>query len=710
MANYATLKAAIQQVVKTNGNNEITGALLQQSLLAMINSLGSGYQYVGVATPSTNPGTPDQNVFYIAATAGAYSNFGSIVLADGEVAILKYNGSWSKDATGVASEEKLEPLYKAVNGWSDTVTGNGAVWYRESEKLTQGTNLKLRLISNSGSKINIYANGNINIGSLETVGATVSIVLADSYNSLYFYQGTAGNFEIEIGEYGLKKRTENLEGEITNIEDGITDLDEREKMEFWGHPYPTFVRGTLYAGTLAPSVVYRVATDTIMEYDRDVILTADDGFHFGIQKFVGGSFLVDTGWQTKYTVYKGETFKMVIARTVDDTSEVADIDTFVSKVNVTTLVDFINKIADANLVRNPFAFNHFVYHSNLEQASPYVPSQSLFDIAYAKKLGYEWMEVNPRKCSDGVFVCKHGGSGDTLGVGLTFTDGTLSSNTLFSNVSSTTLRQKAKYASIVEKYQTHIPTLDEFCAYAKEIGIKLIVQCVDRAVLGVVRKYFSDDSFIAYGLLERGDYKGYCYEYISITSAADALVRSKKFGYPYILCLSNFSNLSEVTFKEISAALHQEGNLVAAAYLTGNQMQNALSWGIDLIAVTDTQTPHLKNGNTLSLINDSTGLEMTGGATFSNGVFDIPQGGKINLWRQAYETKQIQCTIRLVYDGSLDIRTGFSGGLISSLVSDGTKEIVYSALSLYSGTVISIVAASATKISNLQFILEEIAV
>ena len=66
MANYASLKAAIQQVVKTNGNNEITGALLQQSLLAMINALGADYLFVGVAQPSTNPGTPDQNVFYIA--------------------------------------------------------------------------------------------------------------------------------------------------------------------------------------------------------------------------------------------------------------------------------------------------------------------------------------------------------------------------------------------------------------------------------------------------------------------------------------------------------------------------------------------------------------------------------------------------------------------------------------------------------------------
>lgn len=103
MANYATLKAAIQQVVKTNGANEITGALLQQSLLAMIDSLGNGYMYAGLATPSTNPGTPDQNVFYIASTAGTYSNFGSLVLSAGEVAILRYNGSWAKDTTGFAT-------------------------------------------------------------------------------------------------------------------------------------------------------------------------------------------------------------------------------------------------------------------------------------------------------------------------------------------------------------------------------------------------------------------------------------------------------------------------------------------------------------------------------------------------------------------------------------------------------------------------------
>lgn len=96
MANYATLKAAINAVIKANGNKEITGTVLNETLTAMVNSLGANYQFAGVATPSTNPGTPDQNVFYIAGQAGTYTNFNTIVLPDG-VSILKWNGSWSSE-------------------------------------------------------------------------------------------------------------------------------------------------------------------------------------------------------------------------------------------------------------------------------------------------------------------------------------------------------------------------------------------------------------------------------------------------------------------------------------------------------------------------------------------------------------------------------------------------------------------------------------
>lgn len=93
MANYAILKSAIQSAIKANGNNEITGNLLQQILVSMANSLGAQFQFCGIATVETNPGTPDYNVAYLAA-AGTYPNFGGLVIPSGYIGVLKYNGQW----------------------------------------------------------------------------------------------------------------------------------------------------------------------------------------------------------------------------------------------------------------------------------------------------------------------------------------------------------------------------------------------------------------------------------------------------------------------------------------------------------------------------------------------------------------------------------------------------------------------------------------
>ena len=56
-----------------------------------------GYAFIDEATPDTIPITPENKVFYIATTSGVYEGFGGIVVNEGEMAILKWNGSaWSK--------------------------------------------------------------------------------------------------------------------------------------------------------------------------------------------------------------------------------------------------------------------------------------------------------------------------------------------------------------------------------------------------------------------------------------------------------------------------------------------------------------------------------------------------------------------------------------------------------------------------------------
>lgn len=116
MSNWSNLKNAIADVIKQNGNQEITGNVMQTTLTSMVNNLGSNYQFVDIATPTTAPGTPDGFVFYLTSTPGTYNNFGGITINPGETAILKNNasGAWVKEATGFANTSVTGDLFKTV--------------------------------------------------------------------------------------------------------------------------------------------------------------------------------------------------------------------------------------------------------------------------------------------------------------------------------------------------------------------------------------------------------------------------------------------------------------------------------------------------------------------------------------------------------------------------------------------------------------------
>lgn len=123
MADFSALKAAIQAAIRQNGNNEITGNIMQEILLSMVNTMGDasitplvgmvnqlveivnqlsssiddGYIFKGIAWPATNPGSPDGKVFYIA-SPNTYQYFDNFVVPKGCIGIFMFNGeSWVKE-------------------------------------------------------------------------------------------------------------------------------------------------------------------------------------------------------------------------------------------------------------------------------------------------------------------------------------------------------------------------------------------------------------------------------------------------------------------------------------------------------------------------------------------------------------------------------------------------------------------------------------
>lgn len=159
---YENLKDAIGQVIKSNGNQEITGSILQSTLFNIVNTIGEGVTFAGIATPTTNPGIPDGQVFYIASEPGNYVNFlnlDTVIKADNKIHII-YNDinsdDWFEEALDLM---EFMPILKVLS-----LIGSAAVSIGVNN-VVEGENTAQSLAVGAGNTIgnfNCLVNGNNN--------------------------------------------------------------------------------------------------------------------------------------------------------------------------------------------------------------------------------------------------------------------------------------------------------------------------------------------------------------------------------------------------------------------------------------------------------------------------------------------------------------------------------------------------------------------
>lgn len=195
MANYQELKQAIADVIKTNGNQEITGAILQNVLKSIVSVIGENATFAGIATPETNPGTPDQNIFYIASSNGVYSNFDGYKLEDEIALFVNKSQSWKHVLCNIYNKDKVKK--SAANDISNIIYVIGTktnVYVNKSgeEVYTSAANRELYEIDLS--RIPIGTIVKIKYKSLGSSGYGITV-----YNEAggKIYQGEAGNNDIK---------------------------------------------------------------------------------------------------------------------------------------------------------------------------------------------------------------------------------------------------------------------------------------------------------------------------------------------------------------------------------------------------------------------------------------------------------------------------------------------------------------------------------
>lgn len=195
MGSYKQLKQAVSDVIKTNGSQEITGAILQNALLSIISTIGSNATFAGIATPETNPGTPDQNIFYIASSNGVYSNFDGYKLEDEIVLFVNESQSWKHVLCNIYNKDKVKK--NAANDISNIIDVIGTktnVYVNNSGKEVYTTAANRELYEIDLSRIPIGTIVKIKYKSLGSSAYGITV-----YNEAggKIYQGEAGNGDIK---------------------------------------------------------------------------------------------------------------------------------------------------------------------------------------------------------------------------------------------------------------------------------------------------------------------------------------------------------------------------------------------------------------------------------------------------------------------------------------------------------------------------------
>lgn len=131
MARYDTLATQLQNTIYTNASGDISGNVLRDQLIAFINTLGKGSNFMGILTDSNKPTSiPDGKQFYI-----GYNN---------SATALSVNLTAVGLGTLSITRTKIYVVYCDDNGWAavDIASGIATSIPTSIEQLTGHENLQ----------------------------------------------------------------------------------------------------------------------------------------------------------------------------------------------------------------------------------------------------------------------------------------------------------------------------------------------------------------------------------------------------------------------------------------------------------------------------------------------------------------------------------------------------------------------------------------
>ena len=344
-----------------------------------------------------------------------------------------------------------------------------------------------------------------------------------------------------------------------------------------------------------------------------------------------------------------------------------------------------------------FAAAGFLKNANGDNV---IPSESLDDVAVASRLGFAMIEANVKATSDGKYIVIHGGDAGKFGTEVNAE----AQDLVISECTLDYIKANVRYASAMEKYQTTIPTIEEFLRACRKYGLGAFVGSNVKSVIQLAQTIMGSDLVIYNPPADIRDYfDGYCYNWHNTTGMTkDKLIaEALAYGKPYIIGLGPTAVEYLEDREEMDAfiaKMHELGMLVSVAYLTDAQTDSYMAKGIDMVGASRQVNVFEPNLDDID-INDDPATFVTDG-TLSGGVLTLADGESLTFTGSKVSLGKAMLALR--FSGSLVIDFG-SVGERAARSSDGKEDVILSDYILQGMTSLSITSDGATTITSLHY-------
>ena len=494
-------------------------------------------------------------------------------------------------------------------------------------------------------------------------------------------------------------------------------------------PIPNVVNGQYIVGGFVNSST-RICTEPFSVYGKFVISIADNETYKFACTALGNeehkNVVFDSGWQTEpYTinVNNNGSFAVIMARN-DETkispSELNNIglnvtsDAYWKKVatkeevekvssSVVTVEDLENVGNRANIGSFSGRFKPCYDHLFVNKTTnAVIPHESLYHVRISHALGFNTIEANIAKTSDGVFFVNHL-NGGKFGNYFHHVDGVTDiSNISANSVTWDWIVENVRYNSTIPKYRTRPARLEEFLNECKQNNLIPFATSLDADAVAITEGIMGKDNYIAYNGTRENCPSAIIYRfYTSHTTKQDILDACESFGKPFIYGLGNPSDFTDANLQDVVDTLHEKGYWIGTSYEDTNWYKYS-AMGFDFNG-TQQLVNRIETGN-LHNISSQFGFD---NFTYTNAieaddVLTFTSNGTISPTVEDTTYPVCMMDIEIWFDGTITIPS-IGEFINATYTSDGTRPVFVSTPVINGSPKVTITANGGTKIFDIYY-------